>query len=47
MKFCFARRLLRYLKPYKKEDIITVILLGAISLQEVAGSYLSKVDIDR
>ena len=42
-----ARRLLRYLKPYKKEVIISVILLGAISLLEVAGPYLTKVAIDR
>lgn len=42
-----ARRLLQYLKPYKKEVIISVILLGAISLLEVAGPYLTKVAIDR
>src|SRR5262245_45203868 len=42
-----ARRLLRYLKPYKKEVIISILLLGAISLLEVAGPYLTKVAIDR
>jgi ATP-binding cassette subfamily B multidrug efflux pump len=42
-----ARRLLRYLKPYKKEVAISVVLLGAISLLEVAGPYLTKVAIDR
>ena len=42
-----ASRLLRYLKPYKKEVIISIILLGGISLLEVAGPYLTKVAIDR
>ncbi len=42
-----ARRLLQYLKPYRKEVIVSVVLLGAISLLEVAGPYLTKVAIDR
>src|SRR5439155_1502149 len=41
-----AGRLLRYLKPYKKQVILSVVLLGAISLLEVAGPYLTKVAID-
>ncbi len=42
-----ARRLLQYLKPYRKEVIVSVVLLGGISLLEVAGPYLTKVAIDR
>ena len=42
-----AGRLLRYLKPYRKEVIVSVILLGVISLLEVAGPYLTKIAIDR
>jgi len=41
-----AGRLLRYLKPYRKEVTLSVVLLGAISLLEVAGPYLTKVAID-
>jgi len=41
-----ARRLLRYLKPYKKQVILSVVLLAGISLLEVAGPYLTKVAID-
>src|SRR6185503_1956273 len=41
-----AGRLLRYLKPYKKQVILSVILLAGISLLEVAGPYLTKVAID-
>jgi len=42
-----AGRLLRYLKPYRKEVVLSVVLLGVISLLEVAGPYLTKVAIDR
>jgi ATP-binding cassette subfamily B protein len=41
-----AKRLVRYLKPYKREIILSVLLLGAISLLEVAGPYITKVAID-
>ncbi len=41
-----ATRLLRYLKPYKKQVVLSVVLLGAISLLEVAGPYITKVAID-
>ena len=41
-----AARLLRYLKPYRKQVTLSVVLLGAISLLEVAGPYLTKVAID-
>jgi ATP-binding cassette subfamily B protein len=41
-----AGRLLRYLKPYRKQVAISIVLLGAISLVEVAGPYLTKVAID-
>ncbi|HEY6222035.1 MAG TPA: ABC transporter ATP-binding protein, partial [Candidatus Eisenbacteria bacterium] len=41
-----AGRLLRYLKPYRKQVALSVVLLGAISLLEVAGPYLTKVAID-
>lgn len=41
-----AGRLLRYLKPYTKQVILSVGLLGFISLLEAAGPYLTKVAID-
>jgi ATP-binding cassette, subfamily B, multidrug efflux pump len=41
-----ASRLLRFLGPYKKEVAISVVLLAAISMLEVAGPYLTKVAID-
>ena len=41
-----AGRLLRYLKPYRRQVVLSVVLLGAISLLEVAGPYLTKVAID-
>jgi ATP-binding cassette subfamily B protein len=41
-----AGRLLRYLKPYRKQVLLSVILLAGISLLEVAGPYLTKVAID-
>jgi ATP-binding cassette subfamily B multidrug efflux pump len=41
-----AVRLLRYLKPYRKQVALSVALLGVISLLEVAGPYLTKVAID-
>src|SRR5438093_10019887 len=41
-----AKRLVRYLHPYRKEIFISVALLLAISLLEVAGPYITKVAID-
>jgi ATP-binding cassette, subfamily B, multidrug efflux pump len=41
-----ARRLLRFLAPYKKQVVLSVVLLAAISLFEAAGPYLTKVAID-
>jgi ATP-binding cassette subfamily B protein len=41
-----AGRLLRFLAPYRKEVVLSVVLLAAISLLEVAGPYLTKVAID-
>ena len=41
-----AGRLLRFLAPYRKEVVISVLLLAAISVLEVAGPYLTKVAID-
>jgi ATP-binding cassette subfamily B protein len=42
-----ARRLLRYLRPYGREIALAVVLLGAISLLEVAGPWLTMIAIDR
>lgn len=41
-----AGRLLRFLAPYRREVVCSVLLLAAISLLEVAGPYLTKVAID-
>ena len=41
-----AGRLLRYLRPYRRQVILSVMLLGVISLLEIAGPYLTKVAID-
>jgi len=41
-----AGRLLRFLAPYKREVALSVVLLAAIALLEVAGPYLTKVAID-
>ncbi|HET9252456.1 MAG TPA: ABC transporter ATP-binding protein [Candidatus Eisenbacteria bacterium] len=41
-----AGRLLRFLKPYRKQVVLSVLLLAALSLLEVAGPYLTKVAID-
>ena len=41
-----AGRLLRFLAPYRKEVALSIVLLAAISLLEVAGPYLTKVAID-
>lgn len=41
-----ASRLLGFLAPYRKEVALSVLLLAAISLLEVAGPYLTKVAID-
>ncbi|HYR52618.1 MAG TPA: ABC transporter ATP-binding protein [Candidatus Dormibacteraeota bacterium] len=42
-----AKRLVRYLKPYSREIFISVVLLFAISLLEVAGPYITKIAIDK
>jgi len=42
-----AGRLLRFLAPYKKEVVLSVVLLAAIAVLEVAGPYLTKIAIDR
>ena len=41
-----ARRLLRFLGPYKKEVTLSVVLLAAIAALEIAGPYLTMVAID-
>jgi ATP-binding cassette subfamily B protein len=41
-----AGRLLRFLAPYRKEVVLSVVLLAAIALLELAGPYLTKVAID-
>lgn len=41
-----AGRLLRFLKPYRKQVVLSVFLLAVLSLLEVAGPYLTKVAID-
>lgn len=41
-----AQRLVRYLRPYWKEIVLSVGLLLAISLLEVAGPYITKIAID-
>lgn len=41
-----AGRLLGYLKPYRKQVALSVVLLGAISILEIAVPYLTKVAID-
>jgi ATP-binding cassette subfamily B protein len=41
-----AARLLRFLAPYRKEVVLSVCLLAAISMLEIAGPYLTKVAID-
>lgn len=40
------RRLLTYLRPYKKQIVIAFLLIFATTLAELAGPYLSKVAID-
>src|SRR5262245_14326365 len=42
-----AGRLLRFLAPYKKEVVLSVVLLAAIAVLEVAGPWLTKIAIDR
>ena len=39
-------RLLRFLAPYRKEVVLSVLMLAAISALEIAGPYLTKVAID-
>lgn len=41
-----AGRLLRYLKPYRKQVVLSVVLLGVLSLLEVLGPYITKVAVD-
>ena len=41
-----AGRLLHFLKPYKKEVLVSVLLLAVLSVLEIAGPYLTKVAID-
>jgi ATP-binding cassette subfamily B multidrug efflux pump len=41
-----ASRLLQFLKPYKKEIGLSILLLGIISLLEAAGPFLTKIAID-
>jgi ATP-binding cassette, subfamily B, multidrug efflux pump len=41
-----AGRLLRFLRPYRKQVALSVLLLAVLSLLEVAGPYLTKVAID-
>ncbi|HTK70500.1 MAG TPA: ABC transporter ATP-binding protein [Candidatus Eisenbacteria bacterium] len=41
-----AGRLLFFLKPYRKEVVLSVILLAILSVLEIAGPYLTKVAID-
>lgn len=41
-----AQRLLQFLKPYKKEIGLSILLLGVISLLEAAGPFLTKIAID-
>ncbi|HET9325448.1 MAG TPA: ABC transporter ATP-binding protein [Candidatus Eisenbacteria bacterium] len=41
-----AGRLLSFLAPYRKEVVLSVFLLAAISLLEIAGPYLTKIAID-
>ena len=41
-----AGRLLQFLKPYRKQVVVSVVLLAALSLLEVAGPYLTKIAID-
>ena len=42
-----AGRLLRFLKPYKKEIGFSIALLGVLSLLEAAGPFLTKIAIDK
>ncbi len=42
-----ARRLARYLRPYKKLVAVSVVALAAHSLLQTAGPYLTKVAIDK
>jgi ATP-binding cassette subfamily B multidrug efflux pump len=41
-----AGRLLQFLKPYKKEIGLSIVLLGFLSLLEAAGPFLTKIAID-
>jgi ATP-binding cassette subfamily B multidrug efflux pump len=41
-----AGRLLRFLKPYRKQVVLSVLLLAVLSVLEVVGPYLTKVAID-
>lgn len=41
------RRLIRYLKPYKKEIIVVLLLIGIVMSVELANPYFLKLTIDR
>ncbi|HRR26650.1 MAG TPA: ABC transporter ATP-binding protein, partial [Acidobacteriota bacterium] len=41
-----ARKLLRYLYPYRYFVVVSVVLLAAVSLLRLVGPYLVKVAID-
>lgn len=41
-----ARRLLRYLRPYRRELLLSLILMVATTLANVAGPYLVKLAVD-
>ncbi|HON72585.1 MAG TPA: ABC transporter transmembrane domain-containing protein, partial [bacterium] len=41
------KRLLKYLKPYKKEVAIVLLLVGIVMAVELANPYFLKITIDR
>ena len=41
------RRLLTYLKPHRGVVVVSILLLTAVSLVELAGPFLTKIAIDR
>lgn len=41
------RRLFRYLKPYKKEILIVLLLIFVVMIVDLANPYLMKIAIDR
>ncbi|MFB3902283.1 MAG: ABC transporter ATP-binding protein [Acidobacteriota bacterium] len=42
-----ARRLLKYLRPYRKVVVVSVFLLLLVSALQLVGPYLTKIAIDR